>query len=103
MILYPAIDILDGKAVRLVEGRFEDRTVYHDDPLAAARSWVEAAVVVSQGLPCATVAGSGPELPAEAETNAPAFRRARKASSSSERFADRWRRSRTEIPSWPTK
>ena len=42
MILYPAIDILDGKAVRLVEGRFEDQTVYHDDPLAAARSWVEA-------------------------------------------------------------
>ena len=42
MILYPAIDILDGKAVRLVEGRFEDQTVYHDDPLAAATSWVEA-------------------------------------------------------------
>ena len=42
MILYPAIDILDGKAVRLVEGRFEDQTVYHDDPLEAARSWVEA-------------------------------------------------------------
>jgi phosphoribosylformimino-5-aminoimidazole carboxamide ribotide isomerase len=42
VILYPAIDILDGKAVRLVEGRFEDRTVYHDDPLEAARSWVNA-------------------------------------------------------------
>ena len=42
VILYPAIDILDGKAVRLVEGRFEDQTVYHDDPLSAAQSWVEA-------------------------------------------------------------
>ena len=42
MILYPAIDILDGKAVRLVQGRFEDRTVYHDDPLEAAQSWVDA-------------------------------------------------------------
>ena len=42
MILYPAIDILDGKAVRLVQGRFEDRTVYHDDPLDAAKSWVVA-------------------------------------------------------------
>jgi phosphoribosylformimino-5-aminoimidazole carboxamide ribotide isomerase len=42
MILYPAIDIMDGKAVRLVEGRFEDATTYHDDPLAAARSWVAA-------------------------------------------------------------
>jgi phosphoribosylformimino-5-aminoimidazole carboxamide ribotide isomerase len=42
MILYPAIDIMDGKAVRLVEGRFEDSTTYHDDPLDAARSWVDA-------------------------------------------------------------
>jgi phosphoribosylformimino-5-aminoimidazole carboxamide ribotide isomerase len=42
MILYPAIDILDGRAVRLVEGRFEDATTYHDDPLEAAKSWVAA-------------------------------------------------------------
>ena len=42
MILYPAIDIMDGKAVRLVEGRFEDATTYHDDPLEAAKSWVQA-------------------------------------------------------------
>jgi phosphoribosylformimino-5-aminoimidazole carboxamide ribotide isomerase len=42
VILYPAIDILDGHAVRLVQGRFEDKTVYADDPLAAAQSWVEA-------------------------------------------------------------
>ena len=42
MILYPAIDIMDGQAVRLVEGRFEDSTTYHDTPLEAARSWVEA-------------------------------------------------------------
>ena len=42
MILYPAIDILDGKAVRLVQGRFEDQTVYADDPLEAARSWASA-------------------------------------------------------------
>jgi phosphoribosylformimino-5-aminoimidazole carboxamide ribotide isomerase len=42
MILYPAIDILDGKAVRLVQGRFDDKTVYADDPLEAARSWARA-------------------------------------------------------------
>jgi phosphoribosylformimino-5-aminoimidazole carboxamide ribotide isomerase len=42
MILYPAIDIMDGQAVRLVEGRFEEATTYHDTPLEAARSWVEA-------------------------------------------------------------
>ena len=42
MILYPAIDIAEGKAVRLVQGDFADKTVYEDDPFEAARSWVEA-------------------------------------------------------------
>ena len=42
MILYPAIDILDGRAVRLVEGDFEQQTVYADDPAAAAQAWVAA-------------------------------------------------------------
>jgi phosphoribosylformimino-5-aminoimidazole carboxamide ribotide isomerase len=38
--LYPAIDILDGSAVRLQRGDFEQRTVYDPDPLAAASAWV---------------------------------------------------------------
>ena len=42
LILYPAIDIRGGRAVRLVQGRFEDETVYRDDPLEAARDWVAA-------------------------------------------------------------
>ena len=42
MILLPAVDIRDGKAVRLRQGRFEDETVYADDPLEAARSFVVA-------------------------------------------------------------
>ena len=42
MILYPAIDILEGKAVRLRQGRFDHATVYADDPLAAAQAWVSA-------------------------------------------------------------
>ena len=42
MILLPAVDIRDGKAVRLRQGRFEDETVYADDPLEAARSFVQA-------------------------------------------------------------
>lgn len=42
MILYPAIDIADGRAVRLVQGDFAAETVYADSPLAAARAWVEA-------------------------------------------------------------
>jgi phosphoribosylformimino-5-aminoimidazole carboxamide ribotide isomerase len=42
MILYPAIDISEGRAVRLRQGRFDEVTVYQDDPLEAARSWVDA-------------------------------------------------------------
>ncbi len=40
MILFPAIDILEGKAVRLARGDFAERTVYDEDPLSAARAWV---------------------------------------------------------------
>jgi phosphoribosylformimino-5-aminoimidazole carboxamide ribotide isomerase len=42
VILYPAIDIRGGRAVRLTQGRFDAETVYNDDPLAAAQSWVDA-------------------------------------------------------------
>ena len=42
MILLPAVDIRDGKAVRLRQGHFDDETVYADDPLEAARSFAEA-------------------------------------------------------------
>lgn len=43
MILYPAIDILGGNAVRLVKGDFGASKVYDEDPLSAARRWVEEA------------------------------------------------------------
>lgn len=42
MILYPAIDIAGGRAVRLVQGDFDAETVYEDDPFAAASAWVDA-------------------------------------------------------------
>ncbi|HLY48090.1 MAG TPA: 1-(5-phosphoribosyl)-5-[(5-phosphoribosylamino)methylideneamino]imidazole-4-carboxamide isomerase [Solirubrobacteraceae bacterium] len=42
MILLPAIDILDGRAVRLARGSFEDATVYDEDPVEAARRWARA-------------------------------------------------------------
>jgi phosphoribosylformimino-5-aminoimidazole carboxamide ribotide isomerase len=42
LILLPAIDIRDGKAVRLEQGDFAKETVYDADPLDAARKWVEA-------------------------------------------------------------
>jgi phosphoribosylformimino-5-aminoimidazole carboxamide ribotide isomerase len=41
MILLPAVDILEGKAVRLTRGEFDQKTVYDADPLDAARRWVE--------------------------------------------------------------
>jgi phosphoribosylformimino-5-aminoimidazole carboxamide ribotide isomerase len=41
MILLPAIDIREGRAVRLERGDFDRETVYADDPLEAARSFVE--------------------------------------------------------------
>ncbi len=42
MILYPAIDISEGKAVRLRRGDFGEKTVYRDSPLEAARAWLHA-------------------------------------------------------------
>ena len=42
MILYPAIDLKDGNAVRLVHGEMGSATVFNDDPAAQARAFVEA-------------------------------------------------------------
>ncbi len=41
MILYPAIDIRDGRAVRLIQGDYEQETAYDDDPVVAARRWAD--------------------------------------------------------------
>lgn len=42
MILYPAIDLKDGQAVRLLKGDMEKTTVFNDDPTAQARAFVDA-------------------------------------------------------------
>ncbi|MCG6886753.1 MAG: 1-(5-phosphoribosyl)-5-[(5-phosphoribosylamino)methylideneamino]imidazole-4-carboxamide isomerase [Proteobacteria bacterium] len=42
MLLIPAIDLKDGKCVRLRQGRMEDETIFSDDPVAMADRWVEA-------------------------------------------------------------
>lgn len=42
MIIYPAIDLRNGKCVRLVEGDFSRETVFDADPAAVARRWAEA-------------------------------------------------------------
>lgn len=39
MIIYPAIDILGGKCVRLTQGRYDDSTVYGDVPSEMAEKW----------------------------------------------------------------
>lgn len=41
MQIYPAIDIKNGQCVRLKQGRFDDMTVYGDDPMKVAEKWVK--------------------------------------------------------------
>jgi len=41
MVILPAIDLKDGKCVRLRQGRADDVTVYGDDPAQQARDWAE--------------------------------------------------------------
>jgi len=42
MILYPAMDLMGGKAVRLRQGRFDDSTSYSDDPAQALKAFADA-------------------------------------------------------------
>ncbi|RJQ47560.1 MAG: 1-(5-phosphoribosyl)-5-[(5-phosphoribosylamino)methylideneamino]imidazole-4-carboxamide isomerase [Gammaproteobacteria bacterium] len=42
MLLIPAIDLKDGKCVRLRQGRMQDDTVFSDNPLEVAERWVKA-------------------------------------------------------------
>ncbi len=41
MIIIPAIDIKNGRCVRLFQGRMDKETVFSDDPAAVARRWVD--------------------------------------------------------------
>ena len=40
MLIFPAIDMYGGKAVRLYRGDYEQMTVYSDDPVSVARDFV---------------------------------------------------------------
>ncbi len=42
LTLYPAVDIKDGRAVRLTQGKADEETVYDVDPVAAAQRWADA-------------------------------------------------------------
>jgi phosphoribosylformimino-5-aminoimidazole carboxamide ribotide isomerase len=44
MEIIPAIDIIDGKCVRLTKGDFEKKIIYNDDPLAVAKSFEEVGI-----------------------------------------------------------
>lgn len=41
MLIIPAIDIKDGRCVRLRQGRMDDETVFSDDPVSVAQRWVD--------------------------------------------------------------
>lgn len=41
MLIIPAIDLKDGKCVRLRQGMMDDETVFSDDPVQVAQKWVE--------------------------------------------------------------
>jgi len=41
MILFPAIDILDGKCVRLIQGDYNQEKIYSDSPVDMAQDWVD--------------------------------------------------------------
>jgi phosphoribosylformimino-5-aminoimidazole carboxamide ribotide isomerase len=64
MILLPAIDIIDGKAVRLLRGDFSQQTDYDPDPLDAAKRWVDAG---ARALHVVDLDGARTGLPANVE------------------------------------
>ncbi|MGA1116716.1 MAG: HisA/HisF-related TIM barrel protein, partial [Opitutales bacterium] len=41
MTIYPAIDLRGGKCVRLFQGLASEETIYFEDPLDAARKWID--------------------------------------------------------------
>ena len=42
MKIFPAIDLFDGKAVRLLRGKYEDMTIYSEDPPVIGRDFAAA-------------------------------------------------------------
>ena len=63
--LYPAIDILDGNAVRLVKGDFDAKQTYDGDPLSAALGWVKQG---AQALHVVDLDGARPGSPSTSST-----------------------------------
>jgi phosphoribosylformimino-5-aminoimidazole carboxamide ribotide isomerase len=45
MILFPAIDLKDGKCVRLLRGDMEQATIFNDDPAGQAKAFIDAGAI----------------------------------------------------------
>ena len=41
MVIIPAIDLKDGRCVRLKQGDMDDATIFSEDPVGMARHWLE--------------------------------------------------------------
>lgn len=65
MIVYPAIDLKDGRCVRLRQGRADQVTVYSDDPVAMACQWQEQG---ARGLHVVDLDGAFSGRPVHTET-----------------------------------
>ena len=65
MIVFPAIDILDGRAVRLQQGDYGRVTVYNEDPVAQAREWLRCG---AEWLHVVDLEGARDGVPANIET-----------------------------------
>ncbi len=64
MLIIPAIDLKDGKCVRLKQGRMEDDTVFSDDPVATAQHWVNEGARRLHLVPVVeAIARAQPDLP----------------------------------------
>ena len=64
MLIFPAIDLLEGQAVRLLKGDYTQKTVYSDDPVQVAKDFK------AQGATCIHIVdlegakdGTTPNLP----------------------------------------
>lgn len=65
MEIIPAIDMMDGKCVRLVQGQFDQSTVFSNDPVDAAKRWVDEG---AQRLHLVDLNGSRMGAPQEIDT-----------------------------------
>ena len=64
MLLIPAIDIKEGKCVRLRQGRMNEQTVYSNNPFEVAERWVKAG---AKRLHIVDLDGAATGIPANAQ------------------------------------